>query len=334
MRDHTSGDETELLYIRNDELSGTPPPTMTTDDAPAPPDADDKIPLRRAQLQVRQAEVYEAFAAFASLARGGDETSSSGLLFEEGFASGDWAGKVDVEQIHLGGHRCAPLVLSTAGRSQIADPSSLRALVSFGGATALHVLSNPPPDGLPKLPVRSVLLLDPWLDPLPPVDDPRLADTSLPPALFVNSEGFTLWTGHFDRLAAIARQWGGGSTPSCWGTTVLRSEHQSFSDFPLLLPTLPGLPFATAPKTTATPDALLGAIARVSETFLATGSPAGARELAAWDGACDDGHVAVDETPRAKGWLRRGGEEPKSKRVMRGIEGEVRVHFRGGSPRR
>ena len=174
------------------------------------------------------------------------------------------------------------------------------------------------------------MLLDPWLDPLPPADDPKLAEKGLPPALVVNSEGFTLWPDHFVRLAAIERQWSGGESQprSCWGTTLLRSDHQSFSDFPLLLPSMPGLPFASTPKRTTTPESLLASIMRLSEAFLSTGSPAAAEDLAGWDGTCDEGHVAIDEVPRPKGWLRKAEQKPK--RVIHGDEGEVRVHFRGG----
>lgn len=167
---------------------------------------------------------------------------------------------------------------------------------------------------------------DPWLDPLPPADDAKLADKSLPPVCIVNSEYFTCWTDHFARLTSIMANWGGRPS-SCWGTTVLRSRHQDFSDFPLLIDTLPGLPFASAKHTTATPESLLGTISRISESFLSSGTFCAAVDLDEWDGKCDKGRVAILQVPQPKGWFKRG--EPKTKKVIEGGEGEVRVHFRG-----
>ena len=104
----------------------------------------------------------------------------------------------------------------------------IRLTSSFGGATTLHVLSNPPPTSMPKLPITKALLLDPWLAPLPQKDDPNLRK-ELPPALCVNSEGFTLWKDHFERLRSIMAHWGSTSSShskpegGAWFTTVRES---------------------------------------------------------------------------------------------------------------
>lgn len=80
----------------NEELTWDPVPT---DDSPY---KDDKIPMRRAQLEIRHAEVYEAFHAFSRMV-GGEEQKD--FVLEEKFGVEGWVGKVDVEKIHLGGHR-------------------------------------------------------------------------------------------------------------------------------------------------------------------------------------------------------------------------------------
>ena len=91
---------------------------------------------------------------------------------------------------------------------------------------------------MPKLPISKVLLLDPWLAPLPEKDDPNLRK-ELPPALCVNSEGFTLWKDHFERLRSIMANWGSSATSSssasssgkvggAWFTTVRESPSSPY----------------------------------------------------------------------------------------------------------
>jgi hypothetical protein len=108
VRDHATGEEANLLYIRNEELSWATPAETSEDVKPVETlstgaSYNDKIPLRRAQLQIRQAEVYEAFNAFKAFVRG---EPTDNLLLEQELSTTDWAGKVNVDSIHLGGHRC------------------------------------------------------------------------------------------------------------------------------------------------------------------------------------------------------------------------------------
>lgn len=66
------------------------------------------------------------------------------------------------------------------------------------------------------MPIRHVLLLDPWIDPVatpgpiphtaPSSSDPS-APRTRPPLAIINSEGFTLWKDHFVRLGEIANGW-------------------------------------------------------------------------------------------------------------------------------
>ena len=108
---------------------------------------------------------------------------------------------------------------------------------------------------------------------------------------------------------------------------TVQSTHHTFSDFPLLTPTLPSLPFASpSPSTlTASPAALIGTIVSLSEAFLLAplgGFADAAEELGVKglneQGAGDQGRVEiVVGTPDKKG---------KTKRRIEGEAGGVRVH--------
>lgn len=83
------------------------------------------------------------------------------------------------------------------------------------------------------------------MEPLPsPGPSPWKVEASLqsspnPPKLFViNSEGFTLWDDHFDRLKEVVQLWKQHLTnPNDANlVTILRCQHISFSDFGLLFP--------------------------------------------------------------------------------------------------
>lgn len=134
------------------------------------------------------------------------------------------------------------------------------------------MLSTPPPSSkYSPIPITNALALDPWLEPLaspgPAPYLPNQEPSSLPleaaldaaahaptarsssdsntvvvtpeipskhphPRLLViNSEGFTLWKDHFSRLQSLVAAWEPEGRKLL---TVVRSQHISFSDFPLL----------------------------------------------------------------------------------------------------
>jgi len=163
--------------------------------------------LREDQLLFRTREIYEAHNAFAKMVSG--EEADLHMLDESEYNPAVWKDRVQCkEDITLAGH-------------------------SFGGATVLTLLGNPPPNNNP-LPISRVICLDPWVEPIagfvPPLDETR------PPIIVLNSEGFTLWTGHFERLHKIISDWKTANASHGTLLTIVRSEHQSFSDFPVILP--------------------------------------------------------------------------------------------------
>ncbi|CAL1701106.1 unnamed protein product [Somion occarium] len=119
---------------------------------------------------------------------------------------------------------------------------------SFGGATVLSILSEPPPTlyaaQFDPIPFNHALALDPWVDPLPsPGPSPWQVEESLrhsptpPELLVINSEDFTFWDEHFDRLKQIVETWNqSDNVAKATLLTILRCKHISFSDVELLLP--------------------------------------------------------------------------------------------------
>lgn len=100
---------------------------------------------------------------------------------------------------------------------------------SFGGATMLSVLTSTNVASR----FTSAILLDPWLEPLPHTVD------SQPPqltTLIINSQAFTVWKSHFDRLRGIASATNGHARLY----TLTGSKHVDFSDMPSLMPRLFG----------------------------------------------------------------------------------------------
>ncbi|KAG9085564.1 hypothetical protein FS749_004325 [Ceratobasidium sp. UAMH 11750] len=137
------------------------------------------LPIRKDQLVFRIREIYEAFASFKSIVDGNQDTTVSMGSFNY------WdslKGQVDCSKVFLTAH-------------------------SFGGATSLSLLSSPPPEGHPQLPIEKVVLLDPWLDPLPLPGTLPVAYPDRPPLLIMNSEGFTLWKEHFEMLEQLVIDW-------------------------------------------------------------------------------------------------------------------------------
>ncbi|KAK0498588.1 platelet-activating factor acetylhydrolase, isoform II-domain-containing protein [Armillaria luteobubalina] len=192
------------------------------------PPSDSLYPFRTEQLAFRKHEVYLAYSAFSSLVRKDENVllesiDDSAIDWDSWSTNGDEVETVQcIENITLAGH-------------------------SFGGGTMFHILSAKHPEWAAPIPVTNMLIFDPWLDPIPlPSVEPLNEDhnslegvssedtmkqkISLPKLLVINSEKFTLWKEHFNRLESIVRSWGASGSL----LTLVRARHESFSDFPLL----------------------------------------------------------------------------------------------------
>ncbi|KAJ3722398.1 platelet-activating factor acetylhydrolase, isoform II-domain-containing protein [Lentinula raphanica] len=222
------GSQKPLFYVRESDVSWVEKPQ-------------DTLPLRVDQLIIRQHEIYTTYAAFTKLVKGDSDIGSS-IRFtstETTETKHTWStAPIDVNDICLAGH-------------------------SFGGCTMFSLLSSKPPiisevKSYPQIPVRDTLILDPWLEPLPSPGPTPLSDVvddasattvtdqlnqgsggapndktcdptkhNNPRLLVINSEAFTLWSSHFERLANIVKCWG----PNAKLLTLVKSAHTSFSDY-------------------------------------------------------------------------------------------------------
>ncbi|KAJ3811717.1 platelet-activating factor acetylhydrolase [Lentinula aff. lateritia] len=208
-----NGRNRRLLYIKESEVSWAEKPQ-------------DVLQLRLDQLTIRQHEIYTTYTAFAKLVCSSNKDSDFGAsvhfvgdLSSEPNFQGTWSNApIDVEDVCLAGH-------------------------SFGGCTVFSILSSMSPmapgkNTYPRIPVRDTLILDPWLEPLPspgptPYSDAQDSGHVGFRLLVINSEAFTLWTSHFERLKETVKGWG----PDAKLVTLLQSAHTSFSDyhvFPLI----------------------------------------------------------------------------------------------------
>ncbi|KIJ70137.1 hypothetical protein HYDPIDRAFT_77500 [Hydnomerulius pinastri MD-312] len=196
------------LYIKEADLVWPPE---------HPPAECNILSFRGDQLAFRRREIYHAFAAIRTLVDNGHQESAGGLHTIDG-SSIDWSSWTSIgsekpiqceENVVLAGH-------------------------SFGGATVLSILSNDPPENEPFIPTQKALILDPWLEPLPspgPLPHHTFREHALPRILVINSENFTLWKDHFERLTEVAGSW----EKNQWQLlTIARAQHTSFSDFPVL----------------------------------------------------------------------------------------------------
>ncbi|KAK0473074.1 platelet-activating factor acetylhydrolase, isoform II-domain-containing protein [Armillaria novae-zelandiae] len=192
------------------------------------PPSDRLYPLKKDQLTFRKHEAYLAHSAFSSLVRKDMHLSletidSSAIDWDSWWAHENGSEPVQcVENVTFAGH-------------------------SFGGCTTFHIVTTERPKWAAPISSTNALIFDPWIDPLTfPSPEHLSADrksseivsfgnstkrrSSLPRLLVINSEKFTLWKEHFERLENIVM---------CWGAdgrllTLACARHESFSDYPLL----------------------------------------------------------------------------------------------------
>jgi platelet-activating factor acetylhydrolase len=171
------------------------------------------LELRSAQIEMRLAEIEEAYHVLTMINEGrGEEvrevnlrkkgtvgSSSKGL---DGIDWQDWNGRLHMENVTMAGH-------------------------SFGGATAVQVVRLVDRFSW----IGQGVLLDAWGPALPENTEQRIRK----PILSIGSEAFMHWQENFDRVEDICRE-GLDQGTLCWQMTIRGSTHLSQTDFAVLYP--------------------------------------------------------------------------------------------------
>lgn len=174
--------------------------------------------LRNAQLQLRLAEIDEAYKVMCGIARGDGRIIADHNLRCKGYKGASsrgldgvdwqqWKSRFHTEKVTMVGH-------------------------SFGAATTVEVLRNA--DKFQY--VAQGVIYDIWGGGVkPPESEPQHRIHT--PLLGINSEAFMYWPSNFDTLVTLMREAIGQGAPA-WNMTVRGTVHISQSDFSILFPNL------------------------------------------------------------------------------------------------
>ncbi|KAH9173299.1 platelet-activating factor acetylhydrolase [Lactarius sanguifluus] len=234
---------------------------------------DPRFAFRADQLELRKREVYLSYAAFRELVQTGERGDLQTMdesPFDWALWAGDWV-RYD-EGVSLVGH-------------------------SFGGATVFAMLSLKEEDDL-RIPVSHGLVLDPWLEPILPPGPAPDTNQNTSKLMVINAEGFTLWTEHFKRVEEVVSAW-----PESALLTIIRGQHNSFSD----LPVMPPVPIR---KSTARP--IMNVIKTLTLSFLDDQLPSSVNRL--------NVRTLEIEYPKSRPW----SKNPKRRLV--GNAGDIIIH--------
>lgn len=183
--------------------------------------------LRGAQIEMRLAEVEEAFKVLVVINAGDPEDKIKRLNLRkkpnwgssskdlDGIDWADWQGRLSLENVTAMGH-------------------------SFGGATTVQILRLD--DRFPW--VGQGVLLDPWGPATPEVAPPRSEQTITKPLISIGSEAFMHWEENYNKVATICAE-AKQSRALCWMLTVRGSTHLSQTDFAVLYPRFMSVFFKT-----------------------------------------------------------------------------------------
>ncbi|ORY16628.1 platelet-activating factor acetylhydrolase, isoform II-domain-containing protein [Clohesyomyces aquaticus] len=172
--------------------------------------------LRTAQIELRLAEIEEAYQVLCDICSGKGEDVAQKNLRREGYVGAtsrgldgvDWSAwkeRFHCERVTVAGH-------------------------SFGAATVVEILRNA--DRFKQ--VQAGIIYDIWGAPIkPPREDPRHRIHA--PLLGINSEAFMYWQSNFDAVMSLMKEAKEQGAPA-YLCTVRGSIHISQSDFSLLYP--------------------------------------------------------------------------------------------------
>jgi platelet-activating factor acetylhydrolase len=173
--------------------------------------------LREAQLEMRLAEIEEAYNVLKKIATGRGEEIARANLRRKGLKGGSsralegidwsrWKGVFHLDQVTMLGH-------------------------SFGAATTVNVLRNPERFNW----VRQGVMYDIWGAPIKTEGEKHRPISS--PLLGINSEAFMYWQKNLDTVMHLTQQVKEQGIPA-WLLTIRGTVHVSQCDFSLLYPRL------------------------------------------------------------------------------------------------
>lgn len=179
--------------------------------------------LREAQIDLRLAELEEAYRVMCELEKGNGEAIAAQNMRREGYKGSSrhglrnvdwsrWKGCLNTQHVTICGH-------------------------SFGAATAVEVLRHNP-DRFPY--ISQGIIYDIWgASVRPAAEDANAEHRIRAPIIAINSEAFTYWPRNFDLVESLVReaQEGPVSAPA-WLMTLRGTVHVSQSDFSLLYPNM------------------------------------------------------------------------------------------------
>lgn len=172
--------------------------------------------LRASQIEMRLAEVQEAFKALQMMNAGKGQDISKMNLRKKGMRGAsskgldgvvwdDWKGRLHLDNVTAMGH-------------------------SFGGATTVQILRLD--KDFPW--IGQGILLDAWGPATPDVPDGSEQHITKP-LLSIGSEAFMHWKENFNRIEEICKE-AKERNPLCWMLTIRGSTHLSQTDFAVLYP--------------------------------------------------------------------------------------------------
>ncbi|OTB05102.1 hypothetical protein M426DRAFT_22209 [Hypoxylon sp. CI-4A] len=174
------------------------------------------IELRHAQIEMRMAEIEEAYFVLQQLNDGQGDLIEENNLRKKGNAGASSKGLEDIDWSDW------------EGRLWLRSATAMGH--SFGGATTVEIVRQG--DRFPY--IGQGILLDAWGQATPKVGD--ITHQSLrKPILAINSEAFMHWPENFRKLTEIAQEVKTGGA-LCWMMTIKGSTHLSQTDFAILYP--------------------------------------------------------------------------------------------------
>jgi platelet-activating factor acetylhydrolase len=172
--------------------------------------------LRNAQIEMRMAEIEEAFHALELINSGKGDLVLKSNLRKKGNIGSSSKGLENVDWSEWAGRMCMTNVTAMGH--------------SFGGATAVQIARR---DDLYPW-VGQCITLDAWGPAIPQLGETTQAELKKP-LLTIGSEAFMHWPENFDRVASICKEAKDAGAPS-WMLTIKGSTHLSQTDFAVLYP--------------------------------------------------------------------------------------------------